>query len=209
MMRSRTSVALVWGVLLGLPAPAPGQAPTPAGATTTDQQAVHDALRELRDRAIDALNTSDVDALLVLAHDEVVFTAMNSEVARGKDEVRAYFDRMMTGPDRIVESVTVTIEADTLTVIHGDDTGIAYGSSRDSYRLTDGLELEVDTRWTATLVLDGDRWLIAGFHSSANLFENPLIDRARGLLLWIGGLALLLGLGAGWMLGRRRAAARA
>ena len=207
---ARASLAALLALLAFFPFAAVAQEPAAdesvdesSGEDTMDVEAIHDALRSVRDRAVAALNGSDVDALLALAHDEVVFTAMNAEVARGKDAIRAYFDKMMVGPDRIVESMTTEIKVDTLSILHGDDTAIAYGSSHDRYRLTDGLELEVDARWTSTLVRVGDDWLIASFHSSVNVFDNPLLAASRRLLYWVGGAALALGLVAGWLIGRR------
>lgn len=185
-------------------AEAPASTDPAAEPAGDDVEAVHDALRALRDRALAAINSADIDALLELVDDDVVFTAMNAEVCRGKEEVRAYFERMMEGPDRIVDSLAAELTVDTLSILHGDDTAIAYGSSRERYRLTSGLEVEVVPRWSATVVREDGRWLIASFQSSADLFDNPLLRQARRSRIWVAAVAAIAGLLVGVLLGRRR-----
>ena len=52
------------------------------------------------------------------------------------------------------------------------------------------------------MVKRGDRWLIASFHYSTNVFENPILDRYRSMYVPIGAAALVAGLIVGWFLGR-------
>src|SRR5450432_2374005 len=84
--------------------PVCAQAPQAATAAA-DDEANHKALRDLKDAMVNAVNKGDIDALLPLLHKNVVFTAMNGEVCRGQDAVRAYFNRMMKDPGHIVESL--------------------------------------------------------------------------------------------------------
>jgi len=180
-------------------------APAEAVDQAVDDEAVHDRLRALRDRAVQAVNDAALDDLLELLDEDVVFTTMNAEVCRGKDEVRAFYDRMMVGPDRVVESLTVVeLTVDTLSILHGNDTAIAYGSTHERYRLVNGLELDVHPRWSATLVREGDRWLLASFHSSVNLFDNPLLRITRRSRVWFAVVAAAAGLLVGLLIGRRR-----
>jgi uncharacterized protein (TIGR02246 family) len=171
-----------------------------AGLSPAEIQ-IHNELRNLRDEMLDALNKADLTRLLDNVHSEIVFTGMNGEVARGKQEVRAYFQKMMAGENRIVESITIDLTVDTLSILHGGDTAIAYGSSRDVYSLTEGLDFEAQTRWTATMVKSGGRWFVAAFHSSANIFENAILSKTRtSLIIAVIASALLgLALGAGAM----------
>ena len=70
--------------------------------------------------------------------------------------------------------------------------------------MNDGKMLDLPARWSATLVKDGDKWLIASLHASDNLFDNPLLAIAKRTAYWAGGISLLVGLIAGFALGRRR-----
>jgi hypothetical protein len=140
----------------------------------------------------------------------VVFTTMNGDVCRGPQQIRAYFDKMLNAPGHIVKDVQVAFDVDQLTTLYGGDTGVdtgvAYGSSSDHYVLTDGKTFDIHGRWTCTMVKNGDRWVIAAFHYSANVFDNPILDRYKRVI-WQAGIAaglvsLLIGYAAARMLRR-------
>ena len=78
-----------------------------------------------------------------------------------------------------------------LTILYGDDAGISYGTSVARYKLL-GKEFELENHWTATLVNENGRWLVANFHASANLFDNPVLNLATRSAVWsgIGGLVV-------------------
>lgn len=178
--------------------------PALSQALSPKDEAVHNELRALRDGLVDAMNKGDIERQLTYLHPNIVVTALNGEVSRGRDGVRAYFLKMTTGPNRVVESFHCEVNVDELTILYGPDTGIAFGSAVQSYKLTDGLKLDAKTRWTATLVREHDRWLVASLHASANLFDNPLLSMAKRTAYWAGGVSLFLGLIVGLAIGRRR-----
>jgi len=178
----------------------PGAVASPAA----EESALHDELRQLRQSMVEALNRGDVEEVLKHLHRNVVFTAMNAEVCRGPEQVRAYFDRMMKGPDRVVASIHVDPQADALSDIYGGQVAVAYGSSRDEYRLTNGQTMQVNARWTSSLVREGGRWLITSFQSSANVFDNPVLARVKAAVYKTGGIAAILGLAIGGLFGRLR-----
>jgi ketosteroid isomerase-like protein len=175
-------------------------------AAGESDEATHQALRDMRDATVSALNKGDIEAVLPHLHKNIVFTAMNGEVCRGKDALRAYFNRMMKDPGHIVESLQIHPSVDQLTDLYGATTGVAYGSSVDHYKLTNDQEFDVNSRWTATMVKEGGQWQVASFQSAANIFDNPLLNKAKSAL-YVGaagaGLAgLLLGVFIGKRLGR-------
>lgn len=175
----------------------------PLNAQTPDD-ATHNALRQLKTTMEKALNARDLDTIVANVHPDVVFTTMNGDVCRGPQQIRAYFDKMLTAPGHIVKDVKVSFEVDELTTLYGGDTGVAYGKSKDHYELTDGKTFDIQGRWTCTMVKDGDRWVIAAFHYSANVFDNPILDRFKSALLWTGIGAAMIGLILGFLLGRMR-----
>ncbi len=165
----------------------------------------HAELRALRDGLVEAVNKKDVEALMRHLHPDVVVTWQNAEVSRKPAGVRAYLARMLDGPDRIVEEFTTSVTVDELTILHGTTTGVSFGSSRDHFKLRAGQSFDLNSRWSATLVkLDG-RWLVASFHASVNLFDNPMLTGAQRLALGGAAGALLLGLVVGYVVARRRA----
>lgn len=198
-------VLLVWSVLFRV-APVSGQPPVETEPAAQEDPA-HEELRELRRRLVDAVNTNDMAKLMALLDDDVVVTFMNNEVARGPQGVKDYYDRMMTGEDRVVETYSTDATVDELTHLYGD-TGVAFGSSRDQFRLTDGRDFQTATRWTATLVRKDGDWKVAAFHASANMFDNPVLSIAiRRTAAWAGGIAgvvgLVIGFGLAWIVKRR------
>jgi ketosteroid isomerase-like protein len=170
----------------------------------------HEELRALRREVEDAVNKNDLDRLLTFLDEDVVVTWQNAEVSRKPAGVREYYERMMKGPNRRVESITIKPVVDDLTHLYGD-TGVAYGSSEDHFKLTDGKDFKLTSRWSATVVKKNGKWLIANFHASTNMFDNPLMTYAiRQTLLWTAVVAvpvgLLLGLVVAWLWRRRKSA---
>jgi uncharacterized protein (TIGR02246 family) len=177
----------------------------------TKEDPVHNELRALRDGVLDAFNKKDVDRLVSYVHKDAVVTWQNGEVSRGKEGIREFYRKMMTGDQRVVESVNATAEVDRLTTLFGDNNGLASGSLAEDFKLTDGRQFHLDNRWTAHVVKDDGKWQVAGLHVSANVFNNPILEMAiKKTAWWVGGIALavglLLGIVLGRMLGRRRAA---
>jgi hypothetical protein len=189
-------------------AAAPPAAVPTASAPAVSTAALHDELRKMRDDILAAIDRGDVDGVLQHLHPNVIFTPMNGEVCRGPVAVRAYFDKMMKGPDRIVDSVHLDLKVDALTDLYGD-AGVAYGSSDDHYKLASGLDFPVHTRWTCSLVRQNGRWLITSFQAAPNAFDNPILhqkERAAALKAGIAGIVagLLLGAVLARVLTRRR-----
>jgi uncharacterized protein (TIGR02246 family) len=165
-------------------------------------EAVHNALRQVKATMTKALNERDLDTIVANVTPEVVFTTMNGDVCHGREAIRAYFNKMLNAPGHIVKNLTVSFEADALTTLYGGDTGIAYGSSKDHYDLTNGQSFDIRGRWSCTLVREGDRWLIASFHYSANVFDNPILERTKTFLTGGAVAAAIAGLIVGALIGR-------
>jgi ketosteroid isomerase-like protein len=174
------------------------QAP-PAG-----EAPAHNELRAFRDGLIEAMNKGDLERELTFFHPNTVVTWHNAEVSRGRDGVRAYLRRMLSGPHPVVASYRADVLVDELSILYGGDIAISFGSAREHFKMADGRSLDLPARWSATLVKVGDRWLIASLHASDNLFDNPLLAIARRTVYWTAGIALLAGLAGGLVLGRRR-----
>src|SRR5262249_54103322 len=98
--------------------------PAQAEDLTPEQQALHQHLRDLKDRLGDALNSGNIDAALAEPAPAISFTAMNNEVAHNQEGVRQYFAKMMTGDNRVVQAMTVSFEPDQLATIYGDDNAV-------------------------------------------------------------------------------------
>jgi hypothetical protein len=177
------------------------RAQTPAA---NSENPAHQELRLLRDGLLTAMNKGDLEGTLKYLHTNCVITWHNAEVSRGHDGVRDYFNRVMTGPNKIVESFTCSVNVDELTILYGDNMGICYGSSDEHFKLATGKDLDVKGRWSATLVKENGQWLIASLHASTNLFDNVMLDIAEKTIKVVAIASLIIGLIIGWLIGRRR-----
>jgi ketosteroid isomerase-like protein len=204
LMRRFAGLLLVGGALYLAPAIAQAQQPRPS------EEALHNELRALKDRAVAAVNKRDADALMRELDPNVAFTAMNNEVVHGIDEAKAYYQKMLVGAARIVQDMSLTAEPDRPADIYANGTmAVATGTSNAHFKLAAGPEFDVPLRWSATLRRANDKWAIAGMHFSANMFENPMLSAMERSIKWIaigtGVVAILLGFFAGrWS--RRRSA---
>jgi ketosteroid isomerase-like protein len=165
---------------------------------------IHNELRAVRDGLLAEMNRGDIEAQLAFLHPNVVITWHNAEVSRGRDGVRAYLNRMLHGPSKVVERFGAEVKVDELSILYGGDTAIAFGSAQEHFTLSGGRTFDFTGRWSATLVKEGGKWLVANLHTSDNIFDNPFLNRAVTALWWVGGGALVLGLTVGWLIGRRR-----
>jgi ketosteroid isomerase-like protein len=167
-----------------------GQEPKPVAP----EDPVHNELRALRDSVLEAFNKNDLDKLLTYVHKNVVATWQNGEVSRGHQGIRDYYNRMMVGEKRVVDSVQAQVQVDELTILYGKTNGIAFGHMDEDFKLRDGRDFLLPNRWTAAVVKEDGKWLISAFHVSANIFDNPVLHIAiRRTAVWTGLLALLAG----------------
>lgn len=169
----------------------------PAGGRVEDRQ----ALRVLLDRIEKATASLDIDAATALMTPDVTVTWQNAEVSKGHEQVRAYHARMIKGANPIVKGYSVKATLGSPAVFYGD-TAIAWGTTVETYELSDGLKFTLNANWSTTAVKKDGEWKIAALHFSTNLFDNPLLKNAERLL-WIAGLVgLMAGLLAAWLLSR-------
>lgn len=182
--------------------------PQPAVDEPTPEQ-LHQELRVLKATMEKALNEMDIETVIANVTEDVVFTTMNGDVARGRDGIRKYFETMMKGPNPRVISVRAKFEADDLSRLYGRDFATSFGSSKDHYTLARGESFVVEARWSGTMVRRAGRWLIANFHYSTNMFDNPVLDAQRKVMLLVAtGVAGVLMLIA-FFVGRARGLKRA
>ena len=167
-------------------------------------EATHNALRAMRDGLMDAVNKGDIDRELTYLTTNVVVTWHDATVSRGRDGVRDYYNRMMNGPNKVVADFHATINVDELTILYGDSTGIAFGSSVEHFKLVNGKSFDLKGRWTATMVKQDGRWLVAALHVSTDIFDNVMLDMMKKYAIRATCIALIVGIVLGWLIGRIR-----
>lgn len=115
----------------------------------------------------------------------------------------------MKGPHPRVTSLRAHFEADDLSNLYGNNVAVSFGSSKDHYTLANGDAFDVSARWSGTMVRRDGRWLIANFHYSTNMFDNPVLEAQRKFMLigaaGVGGVLMLLFFFIGRARGKRLA----
>jgi ketosteroid isomerase-like protein len=150
------------------------------------------AIDVLRGELIDAFNKGDVDRLLLHLDDDVVVTWQNAEVCRGPKAVKAYYDRMMTGPNRIVAKLSSNPVVDDRKIF--GDWAISTGNLHDQYTLNDGNSFRFDSHFTAVVARRAGEWKVMAFHASVNAFDNPILRIAEGKVgTWAAVIGAILG----------------
>jgi hypothetical protein len=183
-----------------------GRAQNPAATALEDP--AHQELRTIKEAMVKAFNARDYAGFLRYLHPNVVATWQNSEVARHPAGVEAFMRKMSEGDAKVVERVQADLKVDELTSLYLDkNTGVAFGAVDQDFEFASGKHLQLTSRWTATFVKENGHWLLVAFHVSANIFDNPIITLAvKKTALGMGVGSALIGLIAGWMLGRLRKA---
>lgn len=154
-------------------------------ALAGDKRAIHEVFatveRAVRDR--------DKTTLIDSATERHLMISKNGETVVGRVALGAYLDKMI-GYAPSIKSLQSTVEMSPDILFYGG-TALTHGRSRDHYAFADGLELDLTTFWTATLVHEPDRWRIAAIHYSFDLFDNGMLDAVhRGALVAAAGGAL-------------------
>jgi ketosteroid isomerase-like protein len=168
------------------------------------------AIHLLRGELVDSFNKGDVERLMSHLDPDVVITWQNAEVCRGPQAVKAYYGRMMSGPNRIVSELSANPVVDDRHVY--GDWAVSWGNLNDNYVLNDGSTFRFDSRFTATIARRGEVWKVTSFHASINAFDNPILKVVgKKVGTWVGigcGLGgIIIGLVIGMVLRRPKAAA--
>lgn len=179
-------------------------------AAEENREADHAALRALRDKVAQAIDNQDIKTLASCFAKEFAFTAVNQTVVTNETQMQELFDRMFRGNDALVTTLKTEPKADILTRFVDTNTGICYGSSKDTYTMKSGKVVEMNVRWSATVVKENGEWKVALAHVGTDFLNNPVLEGVEKFTKMIGFGAgvggLLVGLVIGRMLGRAKPA---
>lgn len=163
--------------------------------------ALHDELREFRDRIVQAILTDDMETQVAMAHPDVVTMWQDGRTARGHDGLERFLEELGSGTDRGFLGYTQEPTASDLTAIYEGTIGFAHGTSISQYDLY-GMEFELPNHWTATLLKEDGQWNLVGYHVSGNIADNPFLDAAKRAVYLGSGMAGVAGLLVGAFVGR-------
>jgi ketosteroid isomerase-like protein len=126
-----------------------------------------------------AINAQSIDRMIAEMDDDVTVIWLNAEVSRGKDEVRAYYGRMVGHEKAILNKYLTKATIGAPARFYGD-VAVADGSTVDEfYPIARGF-FTLDSRWSTTVLKKpGGEWKIVLLHLSSNVFNNPLLDELK------------------------------
>jgi ketosteroid isomerase-like protein len=175
----------------------------PALDATAGRPEDRQQLRVLLGNVESAISNLQVEEVIKLMHPDVIVTWQNAEVSRGPEQIRAYYNRMMKGNSPIVKKFSTQATLGGNAAFYGD-TAVAYGTTVDNFELMEGLSFSLHGNWSTTVVKTDGQWKIAALHFSTNLFDNPLLNKAKQMAWYAGLGGLLAGMLLMLLVGRLR-----
>ena len=143
-----------------------------------------------------AINAQSIERMVAHMTDDVTVIWLNAEVSRGKDEVRAYYGRMV-GHDKAILSKYLTKATIGAPAKFFGDIAIADGSAADEFYPIARGPFRLDSRWSTTVVKNAGEWKVISLHLSSNVFNNPLLDEIKADIVKAGVVGAIGGLVAG------------
>lgn len=151
-------------------------------ATDTGTEADHEQLRQLLVSVQEAVNNDQLELVEAHLHQDYVITVMNQEVVTKDWTLKQLFNEWFKKPDAFIKSLKIAPVASIETKIYDGRFGVCYGTSTDSYELADGRSFDFNSKWTATMIKEGDQWKLLALHVGVDPIENTLIDGYRTAL---------------------------
>jgi len=199
---------LVAGLLHALPVAAQSAA---APADPAQLAAIHNELRAVKDRLMLAVNTKNSAGLLADVTPDIAFTAINNDTVIGIDNLKAYYDKMLSGSSAFLNDFSISAVPDELSRLYANNTmAVATGRADAMLDLRggSGMKYTLPLRWTATLSRSNGPWKLAAIHFSADLSDNPYLTALSSFWKWAAAGIGLAGLAIGYFVGRRWGGAR-
>lgn len=147
---------------------------------------------QLRETAVEALNTRDFSRVEPFLHPEFTITTVDNRIFKSVQDFEEYWDQQLSGP---IDRIEMTVEPDGSTIFLSDQTGVNYGLADSTFYFSNGVEREMLMRWSSVVQKEDDEWLLQSLHFSANLLDNPVLRATQQL-----GLMISLCAGAGGLI---------
>lgn len=173
-------------------------------AQSEERHEDHEVLRQVLRTVTHSLNSRDVDALGPVLHSKFAITSIDQQVFTDLPAFKNYFNHFFEGEKPVLKSIEFNPRADALTEFIGENVGLSHGISNDKYHFSNSKVKEMTTRWTATVIKEGNAWKLANLHLGVDFANNPLIETTKHSLYWVGGASLLIGLLLGFVVGKQR-----
>lgn len=167
-----------------------------------EEEAIRAELVELRDRMFAAYESRDLETMLKDIGSEIIITWQNGDRNHGPKAFTEFFNKMMKGDNALVVDVKTEFELDGSAILYGDSAAVASGTTTDVFKLRDGRDFSLDSKWTASLSKVEGQWKITSYHVSSNVFDNPFLSTAKQWLVIMAVIGAICGLILGAVLMR-------
>ncbi|TWU34967.1 YybH family protein [Novipirellula artificiosorum] len=165
-------------------------------------------LSQLRDRVIAAYEKGDMEAVVDDLADDCVLTWQTGDRFVTRQEVLTGHLKMIAEEQTNTKQESSDVRVDGMTLTSDDQTAIAYGTLVDRFSLRDHSILAFPSQWTATVTMTDGKWKLASVHVSSNVFDNPVLNKARASLataIMVAGIGgIVLGFVCGRLVARQR-----
>ena len=162
-----------------------------------NKQALRD-LKAIYERAIAEKNLELIKPHLAADFTAVMITADEVE---DYDGIKAYWAKV---EEFIGEDGTYTVSVEPDDTIFEGNIAIAKGTAKE-HVIRNGKTIDLTSKWTAIARQEGGTWKLVRIQASIDPVKNPIITALNKGKLWLtGGVAGVVGLLIGLMLGRRK-----
>ena len=163
-------------------------------------KAIDAELDKFRDDLFHAFNTGDYPAMLEkYCHKDIIATWQDGTTSEGHAGVIAEFDKLK----QFIDKMTVDATTDKRLILNDGNLVISSGEMKDHYVLGRGPSVNLNSRWSATLIKEEDRWLLVSFSASTNAFDNEVVSLyLTSQKYTVSAAAGLIGIGIGLLLSR-------
>jgi ketosteroid isomerase-like protein len=157
-------------------------------------------------REIEAsINAQDVDRMVAQMHPAATVTWLNGEVSRGHAEIKAYYNRMVKGEQRILNKYTTVAKLGAPARFFGNgEVAVADGTTVDEFFPVSRGPFSLNSNWTSTCAKIDGQWKVVALHLSSNVFTNSLIEEAKTAAWYTGAGGALGGALLAWLIWRPR-----
>jgi hypothetical protein len=167
---------------------------------SVDTKAIDVELDKFRDDLFHAFNTGDYPTMLEkYCHKDIIATWQDGTTSEGHAGVIAEFDKLK----QFIDKMTVDATTDKRLILNDGNLVISSGEMKDHYVLGRGPSVNLNSRWSATLIKDNDRWVLVSFSASTNAFDNEVVSLyLTSQKYTVSAAAGLIGIGIGLLLSR-------
>ncbi|HPP46365.1 MAG TPA: nuclear transport factor 2 family protein [Accumulibacter sp.] len=184
--------------LLSLSAPVAAAEDDPYAA---DRQALLHVFREIEA----GINAQDIERMVAQMSPQATVTWLNGEVSRGHDAIRAYYQRMVKGEQRILDRYLTSAKVGaSARFFAAGQIAVADGTMEDEFFPVARGPFKLSSHWSSTSAKIDGQWQVVALHLSSNVFTNSLMTEAKNALWYAGGGGLVTGVLLGFLLGRLR-----